>query len=60
MAISTNQKPTIYRNLYENTDTGAFISLLLTNLNVLWLTLSTWNDTLPNIVCPTDEEDGPK
>ena len=21
MAISTNQKPTIYRNLYENTDT---------------------------------------
>ena len=22
MAISTNQKPTIYRNLYENTDPG--------------------------------------
>ena len=24
MAISINQKPTIYRNLYENTDPGAF------------------------------------
>ena len=23
MAISTNQKPMIYRNLYENTDPGA-------------------------------------
>ena len=23
MAISTNQKPTIYRNLYENTGPGA-------------------------------------
>ena len=22
MAISTNEKPTIYRNLYENTDPG--------------------------------------
>ena len=25
MAISTNQKPTIYRNLYENTGPGAVI-----------------------------------
>ena len=24
MAISTNPKPTIYRNLYENTGTGAY------------------------------------
>ena len=25
MAISTNQKPTIYRNLYENTDPGRVV-----------------------------------
>ena len=25
MAISTNQKPTIYRNLYENTDPGPYL-----------------------------------
>ena len=25
MSISTNQKPTIYRNLYENTDPAAYI-----------------------------------
>ena len=32
MAISTNQKPTIYRNLYENTDPGMYeeyVSILL-------------------------------
>ena len=33
MAISTNQKPTIYRNLYENTSPGE-----LTYLDVIWIT----------------------
>ena len=27
MAISTNQKPTIYRNLYENTGPGGYIDV---------------------------------
>ena len=32
MAISTNQKPTIYRNLYENTGPGLIFSRLLNNV----------------------------
>ena len=28
MAISTNQKPTIYRNLYEDTDPGIYLMYL--------------------------------
>ena len=29
MAISTNQKPTIYRNLYEDTASGSKVTLVL-------------------------------
>ena len=31
MAISTNQKPTIYRNLYENTGPGLYVVLLFSS-----------------------------
>ena len=32
MAISTNQKPTIYRNLYEDTDTDRDVEMYMYNL----------------------------
>ena len=40
MAISTNQKPTIYRNLYENTDPGVVTQQTL--------------DIEPKLVCDVD------
>ena len=38
MAISTNQKPTMYRNLYENTDPGKVmenVNLAKTHVKVM-------------------------
>ena len=34
MAISTNQKPTIYRNMYENTGPGPVDWFTITNIKV--------------------------
>ena len=42
MAISTNQKPTIYRNLYENTGPGT--SLSVTSRNPTFLKRKKWFD----------------
>ena len=50
IAISTNQKPTIYRNLYENTDLpgmfvcGTFLCITLTWANSLQETF--WSESM--------------
>ena len=46
MAISTNQKATIYRNLYENTDPVMYFNNFFVNLyNVnLWISIDCKNN----------------